>query len=154
SPYAAGVAALIRSRFPSYTPAQVESLMANTCKDLGAPGYDTTFGYGIPDAFAALGGMAGPPNDFCTRAIDVSACGTFSGRLVGATYTPSETSGTCGSAATNPDVWYAFTNPLWTRGTLRVTTCGTNDTGGTDAGIDTVLSIHSTCGAPAIDCND
>jgi thermitase len=154
SPYAAGVAALIRSRFPSYTAAQVESLMYSTCKDLGAPGYDTTFGYGIPDAFAAMGGTSGPPNDFCTRAIDVSAQGTFAGTLVGATYTPSETTGACGSAASNPDVWYAFTNPLWTRGTLRVTTCGTNDMGGTDAGIDTVLSIHSTCGAPAIDCND
>ncbi|MEZ6317759.1 MAG: S8 family serine peptidase [Phycisphaerales bacterium] len=54
SPLCAGVAALILSYNPSLTPDEVESIMQTTAKDLGATGYDTSFGYGMPDAAAAL----------------------------------------------------------------------------------------------------
>lgn len=54
SPYAAGVAALVLSVKPSSTAAQVEQILAQSCKDLGATGYDTTFGWGFVNARAAV----------------------------------------------------------------------------------------------------
>ena len=61
SPYAAAVAALLISQNPTWTAAQVESQMQGTCRDMGAPGYDTIFGYGLLDAFRALSGPAPTP---------------------------------------------------------------------------------------------
>ena len=40
-----------------------------------------------------------------------------------------------------PDVWYSF--DATATGTIGLSTCGTNDMGGVDAGLDSVLSIHS-----------
>ena len=54
SPYAAGVAALVMSADPSLTPDEVEQVLADTAKDRGAAGYDTTFGWGLVDAAAAV----------------------------------------------------------------------------------------------------
>ncbi len=75
-PYAAGVAALVRSVNPALTPAQVEATLQNTAVDRGAAGYDTTFGFGFVNARAALisaGGLTIPgpfnlvsPNDGLT----------------------------------------------------------------------------------------
>lgn len=56
SPYAAAVAALILSRNPKFTPAQVEARMQATCTDMGPAGYETGYGYGLVDAFRALTG--------------------------------------------------------------------------------------------------
>ncbi len=54
SPYAAGVAALVLSMDPSLTPDEVEDIMAATCTDRGAAGYDTSYGWGIVSAAAAV----------------------------------------------------------------------------------------------------
>lgn len=54
SPYVAGVAALVLSANPALSPAQVESILASTAKNLGDPGYDTNFGWGLPNARAAV----------------------------------------------------------------------------------------------------
>ena len=54
SPYAAGVAALAISKTPSLTSMQVESVLSTTALDLGAPGYDTTFGHGLLRAHNAV----------------------------------------------------------------------------------------------------
>src|SRR5262249_10616428 len=61
SPYAAGVAALILSQHPGITPDQVEEMMITTCTDMGPPGYDTEFGYGMINAFAAVAAPVPPP---------------------------------------------------------------------------------------------
>jgi hypothetical protein len=61
SPYAAAVAALIFSIHPDWTADQVEQQMQATCRDLGSPGSDTTFGYGLLDAFKAVTFVAPPP---------------------------------------------------------------------------------------------
>ncbi len=53
TPHVSGVAALIWSLAPTATAAQVRDAMLNTAKDLGAPGWDTTFGFGLVDAQAA-----------------------------------------------------------------------------------------------------
>ncbi len=54
SPYAAGVAALVVSAHPELNATQVEQVLAQSARDLGASGYDLTFGWGLVDARAAL----------------------------------------------------------------------------------------------------
>ncbi len=89
-----------------------------------------------------------PANDNCAAATNIGN-GTFAGTLVGAT---NDGTASCGAAATAPDVWYRYTAAC--TGLLNVTTCGTHDTGGVDAGVDTVLSVHSACGGADSLCND
>lgn len=150
SPYSAGVAALILSRDSSLTSAQVETVMRNTAVDRGPAGFDNEYGAGFVNAFAALLALA-PANNACANAIDVSAGGVFNGTLVNAT---NDGTGSCGTSSTNPDVWYRYTNGGTCPVVLTVSTCGTNDTGGVNAGIDTVLAIFSTCGGTELGCND
>ncbi len=61
SPYTAGVAALILSRNSSQTAAQVEMLIQMSARDLGAMGYDSTFGHGLPRAGDAVSATPPPP---------------------------------------------------------------------------------------------
>ena len=60
TPYAAGVAALIKSAFPSYTPDQVRAQLVGTAQDVvsveSGAGWDRYTGYGMVDAAAAVGG--------------------------------------------------------------------------------------------------
>ena len=56
SPYAAAVAALVISVHPDWTADQVEQQMQATCRDLLLAGYDEGSGYGVPNAFRAVGG--------------------------------------------------------------------------------------------------
>jgi len=80
--------------------------------------------------------ISGPANDDSSSAQSVGAS-SLSGTLLGAT---ADGLSSCGGGGLL-DVWYVFTAPG--PGTLEVDTCGTNDTGGTDAGMDSVVSIHS-----------
>ncbi|NLJ26648.1 MAG: S8 family serine peptidase, partial [Deltaproteobacteria bacterium] len=54
SPHVAGVAALIKAKKPSLTNAEIRDILYNTADDLGSSGKDTTFGYGMVNALAAL----------------------------------------------------------------------------------------------------
>lgn len=54
SPYAAGIAALVLSVDPSLSAAEVEEVLRGSCMDLGPPGYDTTYGWGLLNARAAV----------------------------------------------------------------------------------------------------
>ncbi|MFZ4428985.1 MAG: S8 family serine peptidase [Phycisphaerales bacterium] len=154
-PNTAAVAALVISHNPALTAAQVESVLASTAKDRGTAGYDTVFGWGIPDAWRALrAALPRPANDDCSSAINVSSTGTFTGSLANATFAAADGAATCGAPSNSPDVWYSFTAPSFSAGQLRVTTCGTSDTGGIDAGIDTVVSILDGCGGTSLTCND
>lgn len=54
APIAAGVAALIYSINPSFTPTQVENFIFSTCADLGTAGDDSVYGHGRVDAAAAV----------------------------------------------------------------------------------------------------
>jgi subtilisin family serine protease len=54
TPYAAGIAALLLSAHPDLTPIEVEAAMQLGAVDMGAVGYDTTFGHGRLNALAAL----------------------------------------------------------------------------------------------------
>lgn len=59
SPHVAGVAALILEKNPTLTPDDVRNVLTSSAKDLGAPGKDDTFGWGLVDAAAAL--IPAPP---------------------------------------------------------------------------------------------
>lgn len=54
APAVSGVAALLLSKYPNLTVAQVRQALTASAKDLGDAGPDTTFGYGRVDAAAAL----------------------------------------------------------------------------------------------------
>ena len=63
-PHVAGVAALMLAAVPTLTPAQIEAALTSTALDLGAPGRDNVFGFGLLQADAAIlavqGGAATP----------------------------------------------------------------------------------------------
>ncbi|MBV8546378.1 MAG: S8 family serine peptidase [Acidobacteria bacterium] len=52
-PYAVGAAALVWATSPNSTAANVATALEQTAKDLGAPGKDDTFGYGLVNALDA-----------------------------------------------------------------------------------------------------
>jgi serine protease len=54
SPHVAGVAALIWSYGPQWSNEQIRQALRATAKDLGQPGKDNSYGYGMPQAKAAL----------------------------------------------------------------------------------------------------
>lgn len=54
SPITAGLAALIYSLNPSFSPATVEGLIESTCLDVGAAGADSVYGFGLIQADAAV----------------------------------------------------------------------------------------------------
>ncbi len=53
-PCAAGTGALVRSKNPAYTPAQIQGRLQSMADDLGNTGRDDYFGYGRINAFRAL----------------------------------------------------------------------------------------------------
>ena len=61
APLVAGVAALVRSRFPAWTATQVVDHLKATARDVGLPGDDDAYGSGIVDAYAALTGARQAP---------------------------------------------------------------------------------------------
>lgn len=54
TPHVAGVAALMFSKYPSYTNMQVRLILRNSSVDLGDPGWDQYYGYGRVNAYQAL----------------------------------------------------------------------------------------------------
>jgi hypothetical protein len=150
SPYAAGVAALVVSRNPALTSAQVESILRTTATDLGAAGYDTTFGNGLVNARAALvaaNATLVPANALCANAAALSPGLTSSTSLNGGNEGATTSCGN-GNANATPDVYYRFVAPC--TATFRFET-------DLIPAFDTVLSVHSGCPATAgneLGCND
>jgi len=66
APHVSGVAALVRSRHPEFTPQQVQQVLLNTADDLGAAGWDPTFGYGRVNAARAAAIEAIPVAEITT----------------------------------------------------------------------------------------
>jgi serine protease len=57
TPHVAGLAALLVSQRPGITPAQIESIIRATARDIGTPGKDNDFGDGLIQPRAALFGL-------------------------------------------------------------------------------------------------
>jgi len=69
TPHVAGIVALLRGLVPDATPAEIRTALETTARDLGEPGFDTTYGWGLADAWAAGWAVApglfqpyGPPD--------------------------------------------------------------------------------------------
>ncbi len=54
TPHVSGVAALVWSYFPSCTAEQIRTSLDNSALDLGAPGRDVNYGFGLVQAKAAF----------------------------------------------------------------------------------------------------
>lgn len=54
APVVTGTVALLLSKYPRLTPYEVNYILNETAQDLGAKGYDTTFGHGLVNPVAAL----------------------------------------------------------------------------------------------------
>ncbi|RZU13870.1 type VII secretion-associated serine protease mycosin [Kribbella rubisoli] len=80
SPIVAGVAALVRNKWPTFTPAQVMARLKATARDAGPRGNDPYYGAGILDAYAALGGA--PTTDFAMGAADKNDQPARAGELI------------------------------------------------------------------------
>jgi serine protease len=61
SPLVAGVAALVRAKHPTWSPGLVAAELERTARDAGPRGIDDSYGHGLLDAYAALGGAKAPP---------------------------------------------------------------------------------------------
>ena len=59
TPFVAGTAALILSKQPTWTPAQVQADIEGTAHDVGEPGKDNEWGAGLLDGYAAVAQAAG-----------------------------------------------------------------------------------------------
>ena len=53
-PHVTGVAALVLAKDPSLAPSDVEYILTSTATDLGATGFDNSYGYGLVNADAAV----------------------------------------------------------------------------------------------------
>ncbi|UII55693.1 S8 family serine peptidase [Cytobacillus spongiae] len=47
TPFVAGLAALYKEKYPNYTNTQIRTLLQQNARDLGSPGRDTFYGYGL-----------------------------------------------------------------------------------------------------------
>lgn len=72
TPLVAGIAALLLSQNPGWTPTQVRDRLQSTADDKGKPGFDETFGYGRINACRALGGNCAPSPGTCSSIASVS----------------------------------------------------------------------------------
>ncbi|HWL93854.1 MAG TPA: S8 family serine peptidase [Phycisphaerae bacterium] len=158
SPYAAGVAALVKTAHPAWNPINIESAMKASSRDLGAPGYDTSFGWGLVNGLRAIE-IFGPDNDLCTNPRVIPGTVYNPGSIITYNATSStffEPQEGCeqGNVGVSNSVWYSYTPPA--NGVIDLNTWGSN--------YDTVLSVFNGCGiyvgtdqfffATQLGCND
>ncbi|MBY8871819.1 S8 family serine peptidase [Micromonospora sp. PLK6-60] len=88
APLVSGIAALVRAKYPTFKPADVMNRLRWSARDAGPRGIDPYYGYGLVDAYAAVGGRwapeltapsVGDTNDTPARAtaLGTSATGTI-----------------------------------------------------------------------------
>jgi serine protease len=150
-PHVAGLAALMLSKNPSLSPAGVDSIIEQTCVDLGTVGKDNTYGSGRVNALAAVNAVPAslrPHLVWTDRTLDPGGDGVLDpGETVNLTFELTNNSSvvtatgvTAGLAvAANPYV--TVTDGTSSFGTI-VMNGGTADNSG-DA-----FTLHATAGAP------
>jgi subtilisin family serine protease len=71
TPHVAGLAALVRALYPSYTPDQVASAILDNAVDRGTAGWDQYYGCGRIDAFEALSKGAQDTYPVCLQGVTI-----------------------------------------------------------------------------------
>ncbi len=159
TPYAAGVCALIVSKNPTWTPAQVRAQLVNTAQDVtsveSAAGWDRYTGYGMVDAAAAVGGGGGGPIAPVAQFSGTPTTGpaplavTFTDQ---STNTPTSWSWTFGdggtSTARNPSHTYSAV------GTYTVTLTATNAAGSDGETKTNYIAVTSSAGTWTVITSD
>jgi serine protease len=90
TPHVAGVAALVWSHYPTKTNVQVRNALNASAEDLGLAGRDTSFGYGLVRAKAALDVLSGavePPPP--PPVVNISLSAVRRGKRVDLSWSPS-----------------------------------------------------------------
>ncbi len=101
TPYAAGVAALVLSRDPSLTPAQLRTVLVNSATDMtldGGAGWDRYTGYGLINANSALN-LLNPTLPLCQVTSPVNGSIHDLGSIITVNATASDPDGTITSVA-------------------------------------------------------
>ena len=76
SPHVSGAAALLISNGTASNPDEVRTILQEAAKDLGTPGWDETFGWGLINAYQALQWTSGPACTVDSDCDDGVACTT------------------------------------------------------------------------------
>lgn len=87
APHVAGVVALMKAVNPALTPAQFDALLASgrLTQDLGPPGRDDEFGYGLVDAYAAVVSAQTTPTPLPARLVATPSALNFGTQGINAT---------------------------------------------------------------------
>jgi len=75
TPHVAGLAALLRARYPSYTPDQIASAILDNAEDLGEAGWDEHYGCGRINASLALSVGAHGSSPVCLEGVGTWSVG-------------------------------------------------------------------------------
>lgn len=101
TPHVSGLAALIKSSDPSLNASQIRGKIQTTAIDLGTPGLDSSYGYGLINAVAAVG-TTGPdetPPTVTARTPAVNATNVATNTTVTATFSEPINTSTVDSAS-------------------------------------------------------
>lgn len=90
--HVSGVAALLLERNPGIEPAMVEDALFSTARDLGSPGRDPMFGYGLVDPYRALNALEGKAMAR-TRSVPETTASANPRQVTGATTLPKPPAG-------------------------------------------------------------
>jgi subtilisin family serine protease len=72
TPHVTGVAALVLAANPTFTAVQLRARLQSTAVDLGPPGPDDIYGYGLVDAFNALNNFTQPLRNTFVRIVNAA----------------------------------------------------------------------------------
>lgn len=137
TPMVAGVAALVKDRYPGWSGGRIVTELLLTAEDRGPVGLDDYYGFGVVDAAAALGISGRAPFVGVTPAAVDAEPNDVSSRATSASSTNS------GVIAPEGDVdWWSFTAAQ----NSEVTVTLTPPTGATGPELDAVLEIHAADG--------
>lgn len=77
TPHVAGAAALMLEENPDLTPAQVKAALEENADDLGAPGWDNIYGWGLINLERTLDNLPSEPAELKTRITEPNAADSF-----------------------------------------------------------------------------
>jgi len=99
APHSAAIAALLLSKSPHLTPAQVQSILTSTAVDIEAPGFDDAAGFGRIDALAAFNTLSLPTTTTSITTTSTSARPTTSTPVASTSSTVASTPTTLASTS-------------------------------------------------------